>query len=247
VSRALYVDPERLRAGRVALDKDDAHYLRRVLRLSPGATLTLFDGAGHRAAAALVELRSDGALLEAEEVETCSRPRPAIHLALSIVKGERMDWAVQKLAELGVATIAPMSTERTVVELAQHKAEKRRQRYESVARAAARQSENLFVPTILSPGSFEAALGAMPEGACRVICAARAQRSMESVVGGTGCDDVAIAIGPEGGFADSEVARAEELGFAAVHLGPGVLRVETAAIAASVLGTHLAFYNPGND
>lgn len=205
---------------RPVLDDDDRHHLERSLRVRAGEWLTVCDGSGRWRSARL------GSTVEPEgEVMTEARPTPPLTIGFAPVKGDRSELIVQKLTELGIDTIVPLLTERSVVRWDEVRAAKNLQRHRRIAREAAMQSRNPWLPTVqpvTDIGRFlsadPAAVLADPEG---VPLAA----GHVSDPGG-----VSVAIGPEGGFSAAELQLR-----ATVALPGRVLRTETAAIATAVL------------
>jgi 16S rRNA (uracil1498-N3)-methyltransferase len=196
------------------LTPEDEHHLGRVLRLRPGDPLTLSDGRGAwRPARFGSPPQIDG------EVVEVPAPSPPITIAFALVKGERPEWIVQKLTELGVDVIRPFVAGRSVVRWTEEKMERSTTRWRHVAREASMQSRRCRIPDVQPPCRFTdvAALDG----------AALAERDGAPL-------DLAhptVLVGPEGGWSDEERA----LALPEVRLGPQVLRAETAAIAAAAL------------
>jgi len=234
VSVRLYVPPERLGAGDVEIEGDDHHYLFRVRRLECGAGVVLFDGRGHEATAVVQSIEASRAVLQvAEVVSVASVARPPVTVLLALIKGERMDWCVQKLAELGVQRVLPVQVSRCVVRLDGDRARNRQRRWQKIAREAARQSQSDTVPDIAAPSSLEEALATAAEAALKLVFWERVrERSLRNALPATPPESIAVLLGPEGGLSPEEVDRALASGFLPVGLGPRVLRAETAAIAA---------------
>ncbi|MFV0307108.1 MAG: RsmE family RNA methyltransferase [Desertimonas sp.] len=199
--------------ARPALDDADDHHLRRVLRLRDGAAVTVTDGAG-----AWRPCRWCGDTLSVDgEIERVAPPATPVTIAVAPPKGDRLDWLVQKVTEIGVDHIALLDADHSVVRLRGERAGRQVERLERIARQAVMQSRRVFVPKIASAVR-----------ACDVL-----PTMVAAEPGGPppGADDRAIAIGPEGGWSDRELGAAT----ATVSLGPNILRVETAAVVAAVL------------
>jgi 16S rRNA (uracil1498-N3)-methyltransferase len=195
------------------LSPDDRHHLERALRIRPGEEITVSDGAGRWR-----PCRFGEALEPAGDIAVDERPAPTLTVALALTKGERFDWAVQKLTEVGVDVIVPMAAARCVVRWEGVKATQHVQRLRRIARQAAMQSRRTWLPLVDDMHSF-ADVAARPE-------AAIAER---------GGDPPSLArplvlVGPEGGWTTDERASGPS-----VVLGPHVLRAETAAVAAGTL------------
>ncbi|MEA2828761.1 MAG: rRNA (uracil1498-N3)-methyltransferase [Actinomycetota bacterium] len=194
----------------------DRHHLERVLRLRVGEAVTASDGAGRWVACRWV----GGATLEVDgEVVAEPAPAPAITVAFAPPKGERPEWAVQKLTELGVDRIVPLAAARSVVRWTGDRAEAVVARWRRVAREASMQSRRAWLPAV--------------EGAVPFGDASGWPGAVLAVAGGDppSLDHATVLVGPEGGWSADEGAG----GLPTVGLGPHVLRTETAAVAAGTL------------
>jgi len=212
-----------------------AEHLARVLRAQPGTEAHVVAG-GHVfhavvAAVAPHEVRFNlVAELEAD-------PALPITLVMTVFKFDRMEWALEKATELGVAGIAPMIARRTEKHLAQA-AEKRAERWRRIVREASQQARRSDVPVIHDPVPIAERVR-MASTATRIVLAEQERTTtlraaIEEALGAEKSESPAfeIAIGPEGGWAPEEEALFDANGWRAVSLGPRILRAETAAIAA---------------
>ena len=201
------------------LDDYDLHHLARVLRLRAGEVVTASDGAGRWRPCTF----ADGAALTvAGDVVSESAPAPAITVGFALTKGERPEWTVQKLTEVGVDRIVPVAAARSVVRLAGDRAAAQHRRWEKVAREAAMQSRRVWLPRVdpVTPFATIATGGA-----------ALAEQGGNPPTLASPC----VLTGPEGGWSEEELTAADAAGAARVGLGPTVLRAETAALAIAVL------------
>lgn len=224
-----FIDAVLVEGAEIELDERAAHHVVRVLRRRRGDALELFDGAGRRAGAEIVSAhRRHGCCVRIGPVEERERePALSIELVQAMAKGEKMDWVVQKATELGVARIRPVITVRS--EVRPGAAERRMERWREIAIAACEQSGRDALPRLDAPVELSELV---PTSATRLLLSPAAGLGLaEAPVD----DSVCVAIGPEGGFDDSEVARLVGSGFEAVALGPRVLRTETAAVAAAAV------------
>ena len=211
------------------LEGRSAHYLGRVLRVTAGDNVVLFNGDGQDYACTVEQVRKD-----AVELEVRSRlpAKPESPLRITVVqavsRGERMDQTLQKCTELGAAAFQPVWSERVEVRLKGEKLERRLQHWQGVVVSACEQSGRAAVPDVLAPLALDE-WASRPAGGARLLLWPGADRSLAAAE----CPgEVALVVGPEGGFSDAEKARIESAGVRPVRLGPRVLRTETAAPAA---------------
>jgi 16S rRNA (uracil1498-N3)-methyltransferase len=195
-----------------ALHSDDAHHLLRVLRLRDGESVSVSDGRG----AWRLTTLSSGALIPAGEVDrsaiAAGRARRVVISA--IPKGDRVEWMVQKLTELGVDEIVLLHAERSVVRWDAARAGKQLPRLERIVREAAMQSRRVWMPVVRGPIDFAEA-ATVPGAALAEPDAPRLSQQS------------CVVIGPEGGFSVAELG----MGVPSVSVADTVLRVETAAVA----------------
>lgn len=238
VTRRVHVP--RLQAGRLTLDDAQAHHLRAVLRLSAGQAIEVFDDAGSVGEGTIVELSPGSAIID---VSVIGRPAQshALTVAAAIPKGNRADWMVEKLSELGVAEWIPLLTERSVV-LAEGKGKPAR--WERIAVEAARQSRRQGVLKIHAPTSLAEALAIHSVGVRLVLATAAGVRPISAIPPADA--PTTVFIGPEGGWTADELAAMAAAGLTAVSLGPTILRVETAAVVAAGIIMAMAVAFPGN-
>ena len=204
--------------------------MERVLRLRDGEAVAVSDGAGsYRPCRARRGAGRRLCLEPAGPVGFQPRSEPAVTVAFSLLKGERTEWAVEKLTEAGVDEILLLVCERTVVRPSEDRSERRWRRLEKVARQAAMQSRRLYLPRLARPVEVEEAIS---RAAGRGFIA-------EPGGGPPRLDRPFALVGPEGGWSSAELARAGRHGLEPLSLGAGVLRAETAAVAAGLLLTAL--------
>ena len=233
----VFVRPEAVDADRVRFDADEAHHLRRVLRLRPGAVVEATDGTGRLYTVRLETLGADGGWGAIEARAEPERESPcAITLAQAILKGERMSWLVQKATELGVARIVPMETARVVARPADG-ATARHARWERIAREAVKQCGRVVVPLIDGPRTFDDVVRQIAAGHdVTWILWEGGGEALAAAAAAVGCPTgFLLLVGPEGGFTPEEVAEAEGAGARRVSLGPRILRAESAGLTAVAL------------
>ncbi|MFO7809148.1 16S rRNA (uracil(1498)-N(3))-methyltransferase [Guyparkeria sp.] len=228
-ARRVFVDHELEAGSEIELPADTVNYLRNVLRLKDGQPLELFNGRGRRAHGRLALARREArALVESSEPSPKESVVP-ITLMAALAKGEKMELVIQKAVELGVTTIAPVETERSVLELKGARAEKRLTRWRQIMINACEQCGRDTLPIIEPIRSLDQALTAIGT-AIRLVLDPRAQQPLTALRDQPRPKRVALLVGPEGGLTEDEVALAGEHGFRALTIGPRILRAETAAI-----------------
>jgi 16S rRNA (uracil1498-N3)-methyltransferase len=223
-------------SDRAVLAGAEAHHLLHVMRAKAGAHVTLFDGSG-REFDAVVERTGRGevelAIVGRQEIDR--EAQVAVTLGVALPKGERQKWLVEKAVEVGVARLAPLETERGVAQPGENALQRLRR---GVIEASKQCGRNRLME-IAVPKTWRDFLAENGNAGCRLVA-----HPANTPGGGTRftlptlLQNVVIAVGPEGGFTDEEVALAVAGGWQPVDLGPRILRVETAALAlaARVIG-----------
>ena len=203
--------------------------------MGEGAPLVLFDGQGLEAGVRLADVSRKQTLARVEAVWSGSGESPlSVHLGQAISKGDRMDYAIQKAVELGVAAITPLYTERGDVRLKGDREDKKLAHWQAVAASACEQSGRAVVPQVHPPMALSSWLEERQEPL----------RLMLHLATGNAFDrqdrpaSVALLIGPEGGLSESDIAAAQTADFTPLTLGPRVLRTETAPVVALSLLQH---------
>jgi 16S rRNA (uracil1498-N3)-methyltransferase len=233
----VFVERDRFAADQITLSEEDHRYLTRVLRLEVGDLITIFDGQDGEADARIMRIGPRAVELRVEERRQIGAAnRPALTLIQALAKGEKLDLVVQKATELGATRIMPVTSARSIPQLEAMRAIGRRTRWQKIAREAARQCGRPDVPTIEAVTPLPTALHAISKDAFRLILweGARSTTRLSEVLPPRGAErphEVAVAVGPEGGFSPAEVETAKVAGFVPGGLGPRVLRTETAALA----------------
>ncbi|MFN0069298.1 MAG: RsmE family RNA methyltransferase [Limisphaerales bacterium] len=225
--------PEACRGDAVMLDEADSHHAARVLRLNPGDALEVLDGAGTRLACRLATVgrRAVTAAVEAR-VTTPAEPF-AVTLALALLKGRALDYAIQKATELGARVIQPLAAERCVAQVAPDDLPAKLAGWRATAAEACKQCGNPWLPEIRVPRTVPELA---PAGAGTLLVASLepgGRRVADALAGRPAA--VTVCLGPEGDFTPAEYAALRAAGALPVTLGPHVLRADTAAITALAL------------
>jgi 16S rRNA (uracil1498-N3)-methyltransferase len=232
-----FFSSQRITADCITLDGPEAHHLLHVMRARVGDSITLFDDSGDEFTAVVDSLARSDATVRVLERRTVNRELPfELTVGVALPKGDRQKWLVEKLTELGVTTLVPLTSERGVAQPTAPVLDRLRR---SVIEAAKQCGRNRLMrideaqiwddwisnPRCLGQSDSDAPV--------------RQARRILAHPGGTSVTQLNLpaqlathlAIGPEGGLTDAEVASATAAGWQAVDLGPRILRVETAAIA----------------
>ncbi len=223
-----------------------AEHLVRVLRAEPGMEADVVAGGRvYRAQLAAVGSETEAASARFNLIaELESEPALAITLVMAVYKFDRMEWAIEKVTELGVAAIVPVVARRTEKHLAQAAA-KRAERWRRIAHEAAQQSRRSDVPVIHDPVPLRAYVTAASEATCMVLAeqerTTTLRGALEETIRTAGAEMPALefAVGPEGGWAPDEAALFDANGWRAVSLGARILRAETAAITGLAVAASL--------
>ena len=224
----LYVNGELIQGASLDLEAGQAHYLKNVLRGSVGDALALFNGLDGEWLGRISSLSRGAATVTLEKLRREQISGPDLWLCFAPLKKSATDFVVSKAAELGVSAIQPVTTrhsETVRVNL---------DRLRATAIEAAEQSERLDVPPILAPVTLATLIADWPDDRVLLVAAESGDsRPIAEIVPETAGRPAAVLVGPEGGFAKSELDGLRELPFVhAVGLGPRILRADTAALAA---------------
>jgi 16S rRNA (uracil1498-N3)-methyltransferase len=214
-------------SGLATVEGAELHHMRDVLRLPIRSSVSILDADGGEHEGILVRYDRDRAIIQIESSRS-PRMHARIILATAIVKGPRMDFVVEKAAELGAAQLWPIVSARAVV---RSPGTERILRWRRLALAAAKQSHSPGTMEIRRPISFDDLIRTVPEDTLAVICAAGCE-PLGDAIRRLEPRNILIAVGPEGGFDEGERTEAAENGFVAAGLGANRLRSETAALAA---------------
>lgn len=226
----LYTPQPLIAADSVELAEAASHYLVRVLRMSVGDPVVLFNGDGWDYSGQI-----DRVQRQCVSVKLSKRCSPGnesdlkITLVQAISRGERMDYSLQKATELGVSRIQTLTSQRVEVRLSEKVLAKRLAHWQGVVISACEQSGRAIVPDVIAPISL-AEWVASPESSLRLVLDPQAGFSLTSL--SLEGQAVSILVGPEGGLSPDELKQARTAGITAVSLGPRVLRTETAGPAA---------------
>lgn len=234
-------------SGEIRLSGSDAHHASQVLRLAEGDEIKVGSGDGRDYTCRITSISNEEVIAVIEDISGNAAELPTrITLYQGFPKGDKMDLILQKAVELGAARIVPVWMSRSVVKMDAAKAAKRRERYQAIAEAAAKQSGRGLIPevgTFLSMKDAIADAGKLDtillpyENAAGMDAARSTVLSIAKGAEQGTIRTLGIFIGPEGGFEESEVRLLEDAGAITMTLGHRILRTETAGLAIlSILG-----------
>lgn len=221
---------------------DDAHHISRVLRMKAGDEVVITDDQGQSYLVRLLEIVPERVTATTlRQLDENTEAQVHITLVQGLPKGDKMDLIVQKCTEIGVAEFVPVQTKRTVVQYDEKKEAKRRERWQKIAKEAAEQSHRSRIPRVTDVVDLQKWLTEHTKANSEfdlVVAAYEAEtvRGLrQQLLSHPELRSIAVIVGPEGGFDESEVCVFQELGIPSVSLGRRILRTETAGIAASVM------------
>lgn len=244
-----FVQPSQIQGNRVIITGKDVRHIKNVLRMKPGEELSVKNGCDDREyRCGIEELGEDEIICQLRFIKEEGLELPSkIYLFQGLPKGDKMEFILQKAVELGVYEVIPVASKRAVVKLDEKKAKTKIQRWQGIAEAAAKQSKRGIIPQVHDVMSFAQAADYSRRARVRLIPYELAEENgqgmektkaiISSLKPG---EDVAIFIGPEGGFDQEEIETAIAGGLIPITLGKRILRTETAGMAVlAILMYHL--------
>lgn len=230
-----FVEPSQIQGKRIVITGGDVNHIRNVLRMKIGEEIAVSNGTdGKEYRCGIEEFAEDEVICTLRFIKEDGLELPArVTLFQGLPKADKMEFIVQKMVELGVYRIVPVATKRAVVKLDEKKARAKVARWQAIAEAAAKQSKRRIVPEVGAVCSVKEALLQAASMDIKLIPyelsegMAKTRELIEKAMPG---QEIAVFIGPEGGFEEEEVAMAREAGFAPVTLGKRILRTETAGL-----------------
>jgi 16S rRNA (uracil1498-N3)-methyltransferase len=238
-----FVAPEAASPPTIRITGPVVHHLRESLRLQRGESLMLTDGRGTRYRVEVASIASHAIDTRVVATETMpTRTTPQIVLGQALLKGEKMDWVVQKATELGIDTIVPLETEHSVVKPNAGRIEHQRIRWQRIALEAAQQSERWTIPAVAEPMKLSQFFDQQTSATLKGMLTERTNGLSITHIAlpGKAHETIVLLVGPEGGWTQAEQRLGQERGFTALTMGLRILRAETATVAAlSILQSRL--------
>ena len=227
-----YVPQPRIENGMLKVEGDEVKHIRKVLRLKAGDEISVFDGLGKEFEGIIVEEGLTSVVIRVKNVHSSKGDSPLeVTLAQSLLKGEKMDYLIQKATELGVEKIVPFLSSRSVPLLEKSKRLKRHQRWKRIAIEASKQCGRGAVPEIEPLQNYPEMLQKATPDSLRLILWEREGVKLKEILERPQeRKGIFFVVGPEGGFSEGEVDEAKGAGFMPVTLGRRILRAETASL-----------------
>ena len=229
-----FVEPEQIQEERVIITGSDVNHIRNVLRMKAGEQVRISDNSGSDYLCRIAEITSEQ--VELYIIERCSNTELPVRITLfqGLPKSDKMELIIQKAVELGVSEIVPVAMKNCVVKLDEKKAKAKQSRWQAIAESAAKQSKRSVIPAIGEVTAFSVAAARAKEMEVRLVPyenergMAHTREVLKKIAKGS---RVAVFIGPEGGFAPSEIELVQD-NMELISLGNRILRTETAGLAA---------------
>jgi len=227
-----YIPQPRIENGMLSVEGDEVKHIRKVLRLKSGDEISVFDGLGREFEGAIVKEGLSAVVIGIKNVYSSTRDSPLeVTLAQSLLKGEKMDYLIQKATELGIEEIVPFLSSRSVPLLEKSKRIKRHQRWKRIAVEASKQCGRRVVPEIEFLQNYSEMLQRATPDSLRLILWEREGVKLKEILERPKeRKKIFFVVGPEGGFSEGEVDEAKGSGFTPVTLGRRILRAETASL-----------------
>lgn len=232
-----FVNPEQVEDGLIRITGSDVNHIKNVLRIRQGEEMLVSDGTGRDYLCQAEEIAGQEVTVRILEIEEEGRELPSrIWLFQGLPKSDKMEFIIQKAVELGAAGIVPVSTRNTVVKLDQKKEETKVKRWQAIAESAAKQSKRSLVPGVSGIMTLKEAFDYVESQGFSVrLIPYEHEAGMDGTkteldAAGPG-QDIAVFIGPEGGFDEREIELALSKGVRPISLGRRILRTETAGLA----------------
>ncbi len=229
-----FVNKQAIYDGHIQLTGTDVNHIKNVLRLSENKEILINDRQGKDYKCIIKKMDTDAICAEIKEILICeTEPSVDTILFQSLIKGEKMEFVIQKSVEIGVTKIVPICTERCVVKIeSAKKIQSKLDRWNKISESAAKQSKRGMVPEVLTPMLFKEAI-AYSKNNCEISCIPfenEHTHHIKAFLNTSLYQSIGIFIGPEGGFTEEEIAFAKMEGLAPITLGKRILRSETAGL-----------------
>ncbi|MGB9628388.1 MAG: 16S rRNA (uracil(1498)-N(3))-methyltransferase [Thermodesulfobacteriota bacterium] len=230
--KRFYVSQLQIEKGVTKVEGSEARHIRKILRLKPGDEVILFNGSTQQYLGTIIEDHSNSVTIRIQKILPSQSESPLeVTLAQSLLKGEKMDYLIQKATELGVRRVIPFLSSRSIPRLDESQLFRRQQRWEKIAIEASKQCGRGIIPSVDPLQDYSNLLKNAPNEALRLLLWEKEGVRLKDFLRGlTEKKEVFFVVGPEGGLSKEEVIQAEQFGFIPVFLGERILRAETVSL-----------------
>jgi len=227
-----YVSHPRIENGMLKIEGSEVRHIRRVLRLKVGDEIVIFDGSGKEYECTIFEEGPSSVVIRIQNISSSERESPLdITLAQSLLKGEKMDYLIQKATELGVKEIIPFFSSRSIPLLERSNRLERSHRWERIAVEASKQCGRGIIPKIELLQEYSEILSTPSQDSLHLILWEKEGKKLKEILKASNeKKKIFFIVGPEGGFSQEEVEHAKRMGFIPITLGERILRSETASL-----------------
>lgn len=229
-----FAEAENISDDKIIIRGTDVNHIKNVLRMQQGESLEICDGNGTDYSCVIESLEREEIILNVEASQpSASELKKRIYLFQGLPKSDKMELIIQKAVELGVYEIIPTVTKRCIVKIDAKKEDKKIARWQGIAESAAKQSGRGIIPQVKTPMSLKEAYEYAAKLGAALIPYEKAEgieKTREYIASLADKDNIAVFIGPEGGFEESEIEEAVERGIMPITLGRRILRTETAGL-----------------
>lgn len=230
-----FVQQNQIQDKIIRITGPDVNHIKNVLRMKPGDEIAVSNGVdGREYRCGILEIQDEQIVCELRFIKEEGVELPSkIYLFQGLPKSDKMEFIIQKAVELGVFEIIPVASKRAVVKLDEKKEKNKRNRWQGIAEAAAKQSKRRIIPQVKGVMSFETAVGYASKMDIKIIPyeLAEGMEDTKAIIGSLRDNQsVAVFIGPEGGFDEREIQAAVQNGLQPITLGKRILRTETAGL-----------------
>ncbi len=228
-----FVDKAQIVENHITIIGSDVNHIAKVLRANVGESLTVCDGEGYDYEVRILSIAKEEIVTEVLQSYPC-RTEPKTHVTLfqGLPKQGKMEWIIEKCTEMGVSAIVPLQMSRSVVKLSPEQAEKKLERWNKTAEAAAKQCGRGRIPKVYLPMTIDQLQAESLPSFLLLPYEEEKSLTVRQALTDKKADSAGIFIGPEGGFEPFEVEKIKGFGAKSVTLGPRILRTETAGLAA---------------
>lgn len=226
----LFIDMPLTTGEIINLPRDKAHYISHVLRMRIGDSIKLFNNSAAEYETKIIDICKKSAQIEiGESIRVTNESPLTINLCLAVARGQHMDFSIQKAVELGVKNIIPVISKFSNVKIQDDRVHNKLAHWQNIIISATEQCGRSYLTQVQKPLSFAEWLS-LDASKTRLILHPESQQSMSNI--NLPDNELTLMIGPEGGFSDDEIERAQENDCEPISLGPRILRTETAVVCA---------------